>query len=203
MKFAAWGLIILLASPAAVAAAKQTQQAAEPSAHPQDALAAAARRAREQKKKESNPPKVWDNDNIPKNPGALSVVGQPAPAAAPAGAETPTDQSASATAQPASAASPAQQKSALQTQLAAAKDNLQSLQNDADILQRKLALDQQTYYSNPNFSSDKAGAAALQDEQDQIDAKQQQMGDVQKQIVDLQAKLDALSASNSGSTPAK
>lgn len=206
MKIAKWGLIVALAAPAGIAAAQQQQQPQQvnaESAQPEDSLAAAARRAREQKKQQPKTVKVWNNDNVPKSSDGVSVIG-PAPAAsesenaanAPAGGQA-------AAAAPAGATKPSDteaSKKAAETDIAAAKDQLQSLQTDLDIMRRKLLLDQQSYQSNPNYASDTAGAANLKDEQDQIDAKQQELSDAQKKIGDLQAKLNALGAA-SGSTP--
>jgi hypothetical protein len=212
MKCATWGVIILLLAPASVAAAKQqSTQQEDPVAAAgrratngnftsgltggqEDPVAAAARRVREQKKQQTKATKVWDNENIPKDPGALSVVGQ----SAPENEAAPSDSSASTGTKPAAAGNggkvaltPAEQKSVIESDLAAAKEQLQTLQNDFDILQRKYTLDQQMYYGRTDFASDKAGAASLQDEQNQIDAKQQEMIAAQQKVADLQAKLNA------------
>lgn len=189
MKLARWGLAILLAAPANLAFARQQTDQQD------DSLAAAARRAREQKKQQAKSPKVWTNDDVPKNPASVSVVGQlELTSAAPS-----SDDAASSDKKPGSpetpaakTASPADKKAAIEEQLLAAKENLQTLQNDFDILQRKLVLDQQMYHGKPDYASDKAGAAALKDEQDQLDAKQQEMMDAQTKIADLQAQLNAL-----------
>jgi len=196
MKCANWGFVILLFAPARIAVAQQ------PSTQ-QDDVAAAARRVREQKQQQAKAVKVWDNDNIPKSPAGLSVIGQAAPENKPATA----DSSANTEGKPVDAGAgkkialtPAEQKSVVETDLAAAKEQLQTLQNDLDILQRKYTLDQQTYYSKPEYASDKAGAASLQDEQDQIDAKQQEMIAAQQKITDLQEKLNAASPSSGTET---
>ncbi len=165
--------------------------AAQQSASQEDSLAAAARRAREQKKDQPKPPRVWDNDNIPKNADDITVLNGPQSDSA------QSDSSASASGDNKQAAGAAKDSSAdkrakLEADLAAAKDDLQTLQNDLDILKRKFALDQQTYYGKPNYSTDKDGAAALSDEQSQIDAKQLDMGAAQQKIADLQAQLNAL-----------
>jgi hypothetical protein len=178
---------MLLLTPAGAALA----QAQSAQAQQEDPVAAAARRAREQKKQQTKPSRVWDNDNIPKSPGSLSVVGvAPSDTAVQgnsAGAHPSAGPSPSAGQ---TTATPAEKKTALEADLAAAKENLQNLQSDLDILQRKLTLDQQMYYGKPGYSSDKAGAAALGEEQDQVDAKQQEIGDAQKKITDLQEKLN-------------
>jgi hypothetical protein len=197
MKYAHWGLLIVLLAPARAAVARQQ------TAQTQDPVAEAARRAREQKQQQAKATKVWNNDNIPKSPDGLSVIGQ----APPENQATSADSSANAQKPAASgdekkAAAPAAagQKSAVESELAAAKEQLQTLQNDLDILQRKYTLDQQMYYGRPNYAADKAGAASLQDEQDQIDAKQQEMIAAQQKIADLQAKLNAASPAPSSET---
>ena len=196
MKIACWGLGILLIMPLGVVAGQQqsTQQA------PADPVAEAARRAREQKKDETKAPHVWSNDDIPKTNG-VSVVGEtsaagtdvPAadaanganPAAAPSGAP-----SGDAAAAPAQGAVP-EKTGAIAAELSAANEHLKSIKTDLDIAQRKYALDQQTYLSNPDHANDNAGAAALKDEEDQIAAKQQEIADQQKKVDEIQARLAA------------
>jgi len=189
MSIARWGLvavlIILPVGPVGIAAARQ--QTTDTSQQ-DDSLAAAARRAREQKKQQSKAPKVWSNDDIPKNADALSVVGQVPP---------PDDKTANPSSNAASAAKPDAKK--LDADLAAAKDQLLTLQNDLDILQRKFTLDQQSFLGKPGYSLDNSGAANLKDEQDQIDAKQQEISDQQKKIEDLQTKPDAANRANQDS----
>jgi hypothetical protein len=194
MKLAKWGLAILLASPIAIvpAVSAQSQDAAQ-SSQPQDSLAAAARRAREEKKDQSKPAKVWDNDNIPSNPGAVSVVGD-----ANQGGAASSDQGAQGQGTPADN----KDKAAISAELDSDQQQLKSLKTDLDIAQRKLVLDQQVYYGKPDYSSDKAGGAALKDEQDQIAAKQQEIDDLQQKIDALQAQAAAAgSDSSSGNSP--
>lgn len=203
MKLAKWGLAILLLSPIAMvsSASAQSQDGAQ-SGQQQDSLAAAARRAREQKKDQPKAAKVWDNDNIPSGSGAVSVVGDSGESAA-----TPSDQGAQSQDQAASSTDSNQQaqpaakdQAAKAAELDANQQQLKSLKTDLDIAQRKLVLDQQMYYGKPDYSSDKAGAAALQDEQDQIKAKQQQIDDLQKQIDALQSQSGTAPAPNAPST---
>ncbi len=198
MKLAKWGLAILLASPIAIvpAVSAQSQDAAQ-SGQSQDSLAAAARRAREEKKDEPKPAKVWDNDNIPSNPGAVSVVGD-----ANQGVQG-QDQAAGST-DSSQQAPPAdsKDKAAISAELDSDQQQLKSLKTDLDFAQRKLVLDQQMYYGKPDYSSDKAGGAALKDEQDQIAAKQQEIDDLQQKIDALQAQAAAAgSDSSSGNAP--
>ncbi|HEX4004413.1 MAG TPA: hypothetical protein VHX36_17295 [Candidatus Acidoferrales bacterium] len=206
MRLAKWSLAILLAAPLAIpfAACAQSQDSAQSSQ--QDSLAAAARRAREEKKDQPKPAKVWDNDNIPSDPGAVSVVGDSAQ-----GAAAPSDQAASdqqppdqqPSADSTTQAPPAgdKDKAAKAAALDADKKQLGSLKTDLDILQRKFALDQQMYYGKPDYSSDKAGAAALKGEQDQIDAKKQQIDDLQKEMNGMQSQVGAPAATSPAPNP--
>lgn len=213
-----WVAVLLLASPAGIAAARQPaaakqdqqqsqaqnqSQTASQKKAKQDPLAAAARRAREQQKSQPRATKVWDNDNLPAAPEAVSVVG-----ATPAAPAESADQSASAGTAEAqqqgknsatSGASSSDRKADLQKQLAAAKAHLKTAQTDLDIATRKYQLDQQTYYSNPNYLSDRAGAANLKNEQSDIDAKKQAADAAQKQVDALDAKLQQLETDSSKS----
>jgi len=74
---------------------------------------------------------------------------------------------------------------------------LKSLETDLDFAQRKYALDQQSFYQNPNYSSNTSGAAALKDEENQIDAKKQAVQAAKEKVADLEAK--AGSSTDSGS----
>jgi hypothetical protein len=214
MKLAQCGLMILLAAPfaiapASMAAARQSSQSGQASQADQsasasssqtqttsagdqqsqaDPLAAAARRARERQKEQPKPAKVWDNDNIPSS-GQVSVVGnsaQSAPAAVSGSAAGENTGESQKTSAPSTT-----KKSDLEAQLKSAKDDLKNLQSSLDFAQRKLALDQQSYYQKPDYASDTAGAQALKVEQSQIDAKKQQVDAAQKKVDDLEAQVQS------------
>lgn len=192
MKIARLSLGVLLILPAGFAAGQS--QTPPPPPQQQDAqssstsLAEAAKRAREAKKDEQKPAHVWDNDTVPKAGAQISVVGE-----APAGAGTDNsaaDNSANgATAPKSPSRAGGEDKTALKSQLADAKEKLSTLKTDLDLLERTNTLDSQMYYGKPDYSSDKEGAAKLKDEQDQIVAKQQEMDDQQKKIDELEAEL--------------
>lgn len=223
MKLARCGWMILLAAPLAIApasraAARQSSQNARASQADQsaptssdqgqtapaqngqsqgDSLAAAARRAREKQKEQTKPAKVWDNDNIPTS-GGVDVVGtsaQGTPAAVPGSA---AGESAQAQTPGGAESSAKPKKSDLEAQLKSAQENLKNLKTQLDFAQRKLALDQQSYYQNPNYASDAAGAKALKDEQSQIDAQKQQVDAAQKKVDDLQAQVQSAGAGDTG-----
>jgi hypothetical protein len=182
MRIARWAFTISLIAPlAAVSAQAQDQQQ-------DNSLAAAARRTQEKKAQQADstkPAKVWDNDNLPDKPGAINVVG-PDQSAAPAG-NNATNQPAEA-----NAATP-EDKSAVQGDLLSAKARIEELKADLDVMQRKYALDQQTYYGKTNYAADKSATAALASEKADVDAKQEEVAKAQKQVAELQSKLDAAS----------
>jgi hypothetical protein len=232
MKSAWPGLAILLLLPVNSVFARPPQPQQYHEEDPSN-VADAARRARDQKKEQSKSAKVWDNDTIPKTPGAVSVVGQAAAegddSAAGAGAKDagtkdaakdatpgaegadnaakPANESGSATPAPAAtseaggaaSAAAADEKAkggeaspevaAIQSDLAAAKTQLQTVKADLDILQRKFNLDSQTYYGKPDYAADREGAATIDAEKGQVDAKQQEVADAQMKVDQLEAKL--------------
>jgi hypothetical protein len=172
----------LLAFPAGmVAAQQQPSQTGQPAAKP-DPLVEAARQAQERKKDQAKAVKVWDNDNMPSKPGEVSVIGEtPAPADASATADA-------ATAAPAEA-KPAPTRAEIESDVRDARQRLLTLKTDLDILQRTYDLDQQMYMSKPDYASDKEGAAKMAEEKAQLDAKKQEIADLEKKIQDLQAKM--------------
>jgi hypothetical protein len=185
MRLPAYLAIISSLTFAGVATAQQTQS---------DSLVAAARQAREEKAQQSKPMRVWDNDNIPKRPDEITVLNGNT-AQNPATPDSPV--SSADVKETAGKTAPSEKKAAIETNLGVAKENLQTLQNDLDILKRKLALDQQSYYGKPDYATDKDGASSLNEEQDKIDAKQLEMGAAQQKIADLQSQLNALTNSKS------
>jgi hypothetical protein len=199
MKIAHWALGMLLALPAGMAQGQEQQQkppqepdqssTSAPQSSP-DPLAEAARRSRELKKDQTKPAHVWNDENIPKSPNYVSVVGQTGTAAAGDNAANPNTAAGGNTAAPAEgAALSAEEKSKIESDLSAARQRLQSLQTDLDILKRTQTLDEQMFLSNPGHATDTAGAAKMKDEDDQIAAKQQDVTEAQKQVDELQAKL--------------
>jgi hypothetical protein len=197
MKIAHWGLGILLVMPMGIAAGQAqpaSQDAQAPAPAPTDSLAAAAKQAREAKKDQPKPARVWNDDTIPKSNAAISVVGQTpgdndGVAAAPSDAAGAPPTAAGAGG---GAAAGGNDRKALESSIANAKEKLATVKVDLDLLQRTYTLDSQMYYIKPDYASDADGAAKLKDEQDQIAAKQQEMDDVQKRIDDLNAELSKL-----------
>jgi hypothetical protein len=184
MRLLAYSVFISTLAFAGVAAGQQSQS---------DSLVAAAHRAKEEKTQQPKAARVWDNDNIPKRPDAITVLSDNTPQTSAASDSSGTPANTKGTESAKDSASG--KKAGLETDLASAKESLQTLQNDLDILKRKFALDQQSYYGKPNYATDKDGAASLSEAQDQIDAKQLEMGAAQQKIADLQSQLNALADS--------
>jgi len=189
MRIACSGLLLLLALPVGMASAQQQQ----PPPQQADSIAEAARRSREQKKEQPKPAKVWDNDTMPTKPGGVNVVGPSSPSSDASGSPPAANAQAAASAPDASAAKSGEKSGkaikALQASLAAAKDQLQAVKTELDILQRKYNLDSQMYYGKPNYVADTEGAAKLADEKSQVDAKQQEVDTAQKKVSQLEEEL--------------
>jgi len=189
MRIACSGLLLLLALPVGMASAQQQQ----PPPQQADSIAEAARRSREQKKEQPKPAKVWDNDTMPTKPGGVNVVGPSSPSSDASGNQPAASAQAAASAPEASAAKSGEKSGkdikALQASLAAAKDQLQAVKAELDILQRKYNLDSQVYYGKPNYVADTEGAAKLADEKSQVDAKQQEVDTAQKKVSQLEEEL--------------
>ena len=79
----------------------------------------------------------------------------------------------------------AKKKAESEAALKSAKASLAQAQSELDVLQRKAALDSDSFYSQTNFSSDTAGKALL-------DADAQQVNDKKAQVEALKAKIAAL-----------
>jgi hypothetical protein len=162
------------------------------SAQPQDSqsVAEAARRARAQKKTIDKPPtKVITDDNlvvkkgdvqsaaaeVPKMPGSEETPAQPA--SGDTSANSPGSQN----------ASDDEKARALLKQRVALKEKIKDTQSDLDLLQREFQLDQDAFYSRPDYANNTSGKAKL-------DAMKQQISDKQQELDRLKADLAALPA---------
>lgn len=179
-------------------------------------VAEAARRAREQKKAAAKQPApVITDDTLkpaasaPAQPSSMPAPTQspdaaPTPPPAPAAQPAPDSSSApDASAAPAPAEPPApaanaadsDQKPKDSAELAALKQQVADAQKGLELLQRELALQQDTYISNPDHARDTAGKAKL-------DAMLAQMTDKQQALDALKTQLAALQQSVGSTAPA-
>jgi uncharacterized protein (DUF342 family) len=160
-------------------------------------VAEAARRAREKKKDSAKPAKVITDDTLDVKKGDVqsAVAEEPKIAGAPEAA----NQSANGAANPAASdvKTQAAQDDKLKKEIAAVKERLKDALGDLDLLQRENRLDQDTYYSEPNFASDTVGKQKLDDEQQKMSDKRQEIDRLKAKLADLQKSLGESSSSSS------
>lgn len=160
-------------------------------------VAEAARRAREKKKDSAKPAKVITDDtlDVKKQDVQSAVAEEPKIAGAPEAA----NQSANGTANPAAgdAKTQAANDEKLKKEVAAVKERLKDALGDLDLLQRENRLDQDIYYSQPNFAGDTAGKQKLDDEQQKMSDKRQEIDRLKAKLADLQKSLGESSSPSS------
>ena len=159
-------------------------------------VAEAARRARAQKKNSEKPTKVITDENLNVKKGdvqsaaaeQLRIPGSPEMPAQPAGG------AANAPAQSSKTSS----EDDARKERAALKEKMKETLSDLDLLQREYQLDQDSFYSSPDYAKNTAGKQKL-------DALKQQISDKHQELEQLRAKLAALPATqeNSPSEPPK
>jgi uncharacterized coiled-coil protein SlyX len=74
----------------------------------------------------------------------------------------------------------------LAKELAALKEQIKQAQSDLDLRQREQALQQDTYFSNPDYVHDTAGKAKLDALKQQITDKQQELDRLKARLAELQ-----------------
>ena len=155
-------------------------------AQSQDSVAEAARRARAQKKNAEKPAKVITDESLEVRKGDVQSAAAEQ-IRMPGTPETPV-QPAPANAAP--SAAPSEMRSSedekLVKELAALKEQIKQAQSDLDLVQREQALQQDTYFSNPDYVHDTAGKAKLDALKQQISDKQQELGRLKARLAELQ-----------------
>jgi len=155
-------------------------------AQSQDSVAEAARRSRAQKKNSEKPAKVITDETLEvkkgdvqsaaaeqlRMPGSPETTAQPAPANAP-----------SSTAQNEKKA-PEDEKAA--KELVELKEQIKQAQSDLDLAKREQALQQDTYFSNPDYVHDTDGKAKLDGLKQQIADKHQELDRLKARLAELQ-----------------
>jgi hypothetical protein len=155
-------------------------------------VAEAARKARELKKENAKPARTITNDDLPSGPAGDVANGAVSPAPAANGDETATPTAnQGGEKKPAVAANDdhdqAKQKAESAAALERAKKQLATALSELDIMQRKLVLDNDSYYSKTDFASDKDGKANLDAEAQQINEKKQAVEELKAKVAELQA----------------
>jgi len=165
-------------------------------------VAEAARKARAQKKNTEKAPKVITDETLdvkkgdvqsataeqPRMPGSPEAPAQPAAAVAPG---TPASPAATA------AGSDSKDKKDAK-EVADLKVKIKRAQDDFDLLQREQSLENDRYYSQTDYAHDTAGKAKLDDLQQQVTDKQQELERLKARLAELQP-----AQSGGASTPPK
>jgi hypothetical protein len=179
---------------------------AQDSSGQQGSVAEAARRAKQKKNAAAGKTsKVIDDDNLSSNlktggPDVTNVGASAAATANPGAAANPQAGSSAEAADQATAkqgdqdspkkneGSAAQDEPGKEqdAEITKMKEQAAEVEKELDLLKREFALDSGTYYSKTNYSSDKAGKAKLDDEQQQIASKQQELEQVKARLATLQ-----------------
>jgi hypothetical protein len=178
----------------------------------QSSVADAARRAKQKKNAAAKASKVIDDDNLSSNlksggpdvtnvGASASATANPADGAA--NAQPDANENAGSGAQPGKDNDPESAKQADSSratqddgsakesneedaEIAKVKAQVAETEKELDLLKRGFALDSDAYYSKTGYSSDKAGKAKLDDEQQQIAEKQHEVEQVKARLAELQ-----------------
>jgi cell division protein FtsL len=160
-------------------------------AQTQDSVAEAARRSRAKKKNSEKPAKVITDETLEvkkgdvqsaaaeqlRMPGTPETPAQPAPANAPSSAAQNEKKA------------PEDEK--LAKELATFKEQIKQAQSDLDLAKREQALQQDTYFSNPDYVHNTAGKAKLDAIKQQITDKQQELDRLKARLAELQPATPA------------
>jgi predicted RNase H-like nuclease (RuvC/YqgF family) len=166
---------------AAVLAAALLPSAAFAQSQDSQSVAEAARRAREQKKTPAKPAKVITEDDVKP---ATPASSEPPPAS---GAPNPPAGQASAGS---AAADPKDEKTV--KEIADLKEQIKQAQSNLDLAQRQLSLEQDNYFSKPDYTRDTAGKA-------KVDELKRQLGDKQQELNRLKARLAEMQPASAAS----
>jgi len=213
--FAPFRRKLTMVLPAALFAAMSVCPAALPNGQSQDqqssdaqgqSIAEAARKSRQSAKNTTKPSKVITDDDLDREyikPGGqgLKVDGPPKLETEPPGAGAVAEATAESSAppDPATAAAPSDDP-----EITRLKDLIADAEKDADLARRDLALQQDTFYSNPDYVHDTAGKAKLATLQQQINDKQQEVDRLKVRLAaleELQKKKHSKSRAGSAPVP--
>jgi len=177
------------------ASSTQSQNQAQPS------LADYARQVKKDSPQAKSRPKVFDNDNLPKN-DTLSVVGEQPPVAADKSSEAkPADSTANVPAAADKKSAPEAKAAAIeddqakrqaamkewQQKLTAQKDQIDLVDRELDVLKREYQIRAAAFYAD---AGDRLRNSAAWDKQDA--QYKQQIADKQKALDDAKQKLEAM-----------
>jgi hypothetical protein len=157
-------------------------------------VADAARHNREQKKNVVRRARVISDDDLDRedfrsgreglNVGAAPTLQTGAPSASVVAAETADKAAIAATREPVPSANETKED----VEIAELKARIAGAEADLDLQRRELALDQDTVYSNPNYSDSHAGKAKLDAQRQKINQRQHEIEGLEAQLVVLQER---------------
>ncbi|HVH71150.1 MAG TPA: hypothetical protein VNB49_08590 [Candidatus Dormibacteraeota bacterium] len=155
-------------------------------------VAEAARKAREKKKDTTKPVRLITDETLDVKKGDVqnAVAEEPKMPGAP----DTNNQAQNGWLNNAAPGAKAQDEPAKKA-LTAVKEQLKQALMDLDLLQRENRLDQDAYYSKPNYGSDTAGKQKLDDEQQQISNKRDEVEKLKAKVADLQKQAGESSPS--------
>ncbi len=188
---------ILLRSGFAVVLVGALLPAAFSQSQDSPSVAEAARRSREKKKDSAKPAKVITDDTLDVKKGDVqsAVAEEPKIPGAPDAANQPPNRAANPATSDAQTQAARDEK--LKKEIARVKEQLKEALGDLDLMQRENRLDQDSYYSQPNFASDTAGKQKLDDQQHKMSDKRREIDRLKGQLADLQKSLGESSSSAS------
>jgi hypothetical protein len=156
-------------------------------------VADAARRNREQKKNLVRRARVISDDDLDReyfrsgqeglNVGSAPALQTAAPGASAVAAAESADAAAIASTE---APVPNNKETNEDVEIAVVKARIAGEEIDLDLQRRALALNEDTVYSNPNYTESHAGKAKLEAEQQRINEKQRQIEDLKGHLAALQ-----------------
>lgn len=178
----AWLLLFSLALLATSAKARPQDLPAQ-----QDqSVADAARRSREEKKNAARQARVISNDDLDMEYFKPGQEGLNLDAHKDPGATDPS--SSSSNKESRAKDKELEEEGGLDGQIAKLKEQIADAEDRLKWQRRELALDQDTVYSNPNYTDSHAGKAKLDAEQQQINERQQEIEVLRMQLEALQER---------------
>ncbi len=132
---------------------------------------------------------MWTNDNIPKTPGQLSLIGPP-PTAPKEGAAEGAKPAAKAEAQKEEAKEPVKDEKYWRAKFSDARQGLKKAELELSVLQRELAKLQVEYYPDPQKAlAQQFSRSDIIKKQADIDAKQKEIDQRKQDLSDMQDEL--------------
>jgi len=158
-------------------------------------VAEAARKAKERKKTAPKENHVITDDTLKLRPASSDFNGAPpagtvvttTPVAA-GGDTAATDTTATKPADASTVAADQKKKAEAAAAAAKTKELLAQAQTQLDILKRELALDSDSFFSNPDYAHDAKGKAKLDDLKQSIGDKQTSVEELKRQLTELAQK---------------